>query len=671
MADCNTPAQPPCAPGPFDSPVCYTVPPSGVVFDGVLRVTINPDCSVATQQILDLALAPVPGAVQAVCDPFAQPTCCDPLSICAIVQTLPLQVPGVGDTALFVTPGGCFLGVPGGGGGGFPGYGIPVTTACANAAGVSLLVARADHVHRSALPVDDEGVLVGTRCSLNFIGAGVTAVDNPGLDRVDVTIPGPVFPLLAPNGSCAAPSYSFTASPDSGMFYTGTAVRVSDDNCDDFIEVGASINIHSSSGNITTVATLGSIADTAGTTWTATAAGAASLIGAGVAVVATAGSIVLSATADVHLVTAATSRLLINALGAWNVSAGGFGVAGQAILSNGPGVPPTWTTITAAAIGANQTITIQDAGAIEVVNPSTLNFDDGFVVTPAGAVAEIDLDYGTPVATAQANAAGVATTVARSDHVHRTIVQVQDGGALTASRPTLNFIDGTGITVTVVDNGGSDRADITIASTSGVTGFAIPSVAADAAAATAGVATTAIRSDAKLSVATAAPPVLTVDAAAPSVGVATTLLRSDAKLQAATGTPVATGTANAAGVATTLARSDHVHLTSFTGMVFSRGATVLNPAVQNTIVWRAPFACTVTNVRGYRVGGTGATINARRNGTDNHLASALSLTSADTWQDGGAVQNTAYAAGDKMEIMVVTVAGSPTQVAIQVDLTRS
>jgi len=81
-------------------------------------------------------------------------------------------------------------------------------------------------------------------------------------------------------------------------------------------------------------------------------------------------------------------------------------------------------------------------------------------------------------------------------------------------------------------------------------------------------------------------------------------------------------------------------------------------AALNIIVWRAPFACTVTNVRGYRVGGTGATINARRNGTLNHLASALSVSSADTWMDGGAVSNTAYAAGDKLEIMIVTTTGT-------------
>jgi hypothetical protein len=232
-----------------------------------------------------------------------------------------------------------------------------------------------------------------------------------------------------------------------------------------------------------------------------------------------------------------------------------------------------------------------------------------------------------------------------------------------------------------------------------------PANTVDAAAPSVGVATTLLRSDAQLQVSTAVPTVtVKSEATAASVGVAATLLRSDAQLQAqtaipsvnvlsdastflqgvassllrsdcrfiaTTAVPVATGTANAQGVATTLARSDHVHLTSFVGMVFSRGATVLNPAVQNTIVWRAPFACTVTNVRGYRVGGTGATINARRNGVSNHLAAAVSLAAADTWVDGGAVANTAYVAGDKLEIMVVTITGVPTQIAVQVDYTRA
>lgn len=107
-------------------------------------------------------------------------------------------------------------------------------------------------------------------------------------------------------------------------------------------------------------------------------------------------------------------------------------------------------------------------------------------------------------------------------------------------------------------------------------------------------------------------------------------------------------------------------------IIGSRGGVLVNAngiaAAINVIVWYAPYACTVQNVRGYRVGGTGATINARKNGSSNHLSSAKSLTSANTWMDGGAVQNTAYSAGDKMEIMLVSVTASPTQIAIQVDI---
>ena len=107
----------------------------------------------------------------------------------------------------------------------------------------------------------------------------------------------------------------------------------------------------------------------------------------------------------------------------------------------------------------------------------------------------------------------------------------------------------------------------------------------------------------------------------------------------------------------------------------NHGGVAVNPygiaAAINVFTWVAPYVCTVTAVKGYRVGGTGATVNARKNGSLNHLASALSLTSADTVMDGGAVQNTSYQVGDKMEIMVVTVAGSPTQIGVLVYFTRA
>lgn len=106
-------------------------------------------------------------------------------------------------------------------------------------------------------------------------------------------------------------------------------------------------------------------------------------------------------------------------------------------------------------------------------------------------------------------------------------------------------------------------------------------------------------------------------------------------------------------------------------LAFGRGGTITDPvAARDYMVWVAPFSCTVTNVRGHRKGGTGATVNARRNQASAHLASDLSLTTADVWTDGGAVQNTAYVAGDDLEIQLKSITGAVTEIAIQVDFTR-
>jgi hypothetical protein len=90
----------------------------------------------------------------------------------------------------------------------------------------------------------------------------------------------------------------------------------------------------------------------------------------------------------------------------------------------------------------------------------------------------------------------------------------------------------------------------------------------------------------------------------------------------------------------------------------------------NIIMFRATTAMTLTKMYVYRVGGTGATVNARKNGASNHCSSAFSISSADTWMDSGASQNLTYASGDKCEIMVVTTAGSPTQLAFSLEFNR-
>lgn len=114
--------------------------------------------------------------------------------------------------------------------------------------------------------------------------------------------------------------------------------------------------------------------------------------------------------------------------------------------------------------------------------------------------------------------------------------------------------------------------------------------------------------------------------------------------------------------------------TAWRQVLVSGGGVIYAPSGISTTadvtVWRAPYACRVINVRGLRVGGSSASINARRNGVSNHLASDLSLSSTGVWLDGGAVQNTDYAAGDTMEIRLTAVSGLPTEIAVQVDLRR-
>jgi hypothetical protein len=72
-----------------------------------------------------------------------------------------------------------------------------------------------------------------------------------------------------------------------------------------------------------------------------------------------------------------------------------------------------------------------------------------------------------PIATGTTNSIGSANTVAKSDHVHRTLVAAQDDGAAIGSRPTFNF---TGAGVVVTDDGVNDRINVAIANAGDVVG---------------------------------------------------------------------------------------------------------------------------------------------------------------------------------------------------------
>ncbi len=85
-----------------------------------------------------------------------------------------------------------------------------------------------------------------------------------------------------------------------------------------------------------------------------------------------------------------------------------------------------------------------------------------------------------------------------------------------------------------------------------------------------------------------------VDAAAGTAGVATSASRSDHDHQATTGTPVATGDANADGTASSLARSDHVHK----GIVNNDAWTAYTP----TLTQSATVTKTVSYAKYQRTG---------------------------------------------------------------------
>jgi hypothetical protein len=103
------------------------------------------------------------------------------------------------------------------------------------------------------------------------------------------------------------------------------------------------------------------------------------------------------------------------------------------------------------------------------------------------------------------------------------------------------------------------------------------------------------------------------------------------------------------------------------GGVFSVAVPVMNPAAGAFVAWRAPFAAQLIGLQAYRVGGSGATVNARKNGTANHLAVDLSVSVAGAWVDGGLPQNNSYAIGDTLEIVITAVSGAPAQLIVQLD----
>lgn len=198
-------------------------------------------------------------------------------------------------------------------------------------------------------------------------------------------------------------------------------------------------------------------------------------------------------------------------------------------------------------LAADGTITVSSAGVqATLATPSTYVLSDASTFAGGSAqsmlrsdsrgLAQTGLPAGLTPTSVQSQ--GVSTSLARADHVH----------AMTG------FSSGTT--------------------------FAIPAnpIQTDAAAASAGVATTALRSDSQQIGATAAPsgPSVGSDVGSPAQGTATTFLRSNAQFTAATATGVSIGAANGQGTSAMLSRADHTHAVTDLNISGQSSGDVLN-----------------------------------------------------------------------------------------------
>lgn len=107
---------------------------------------------------------------------------------------------------------------------------------------------------------------------------------------------------------------------------------------------------------------------------------------------------------------------------------------------------------------------------------------------------------------------------------------------------------------------------------------------------------------------------------------------------------------------------------------FTKGVTIVNNFGLNSVdtgsfpVWRANTACSASQMLIYRSGGTGATVNITKNGSNINVG-VFSSSVADTWLSSSALQSQGFGVGDRLEINLTSFTGSVTEVTVQVDFT--
>lgn len=145
----------------------------------------------------------------------------------------------------------------------------------------------------------------------------------------------------------------------------------------------------------------------------------------------------------------------------------GAQLAGVPIVTTNAGQTLTNKTLTAPVINTGVTGTAVGTGAGQIAAGDHTHGGGGGAHAAdhePGGVDPIDVDAAAGVGSLRTLGTG-ALQAAAGTHGHA----VQKTGALVGTRPTYNYIDGSGITVTVADNPGSNRVDVTVAATGSVT----------------------------------------------------------------------------------------------------------------------------------------------------------------------------------------------------------